>query len=167
MARADDPLGPACQGVSRHIGVTSHQGSEYACLAMSLGYRLRGALPASLLVCAACALAPGAAAAGTLDQQQAASSGSGHFIDSTHGVAQSFTAGISGGLDQVDLMLQKFGGPSAYLSVEIRDLAGGTPGGLILAGRSVPASSIPTSQGLVSVHFAPAAPVLAGTPYAI
>jgi hypothetical protein len=63
-------------------------------------------------------------------------------------------------------MLQKSGTPAAYVSVEIRDLSGG-PGNLILAGRSLPASSIPTTAGFVTVNFSPAAPVTAGTQYAI
>jgi hypothetical protein len=120
-----------------------------------------------IAVCTAGLLAPGAALAGTLDQQQT-DAGAGKFVHSTQSVAQTFTAGISGGLDQVDLNLVLPGGtPTAYLSVELRDVSAGAPGGMILASQSVPVSSVSASAAFVSVTFAPPAPVVAGGRYAI
>ncbi|HEY1238474.1 MAG TPA: choice-of-anchor R domain-containing protein [Solirubrobacterales bacterium] len=131
-----------------------------------LADRLRGALLATLIVAlAAGSLAPGALA-GTLDQQQTVSS-SVFFTDADSSSAQTFTAGLSGGLDQVDLYLDRQGVPNAPLSVEIRDAPGG-PGSAILAGQSVPVSSVPAGDpGFLSIRFAAPAPVAAGTQYAI
>ena len=115
-------------------------------------------------MCAACALAPGAALAGTLDQQQTASDAEWGLYNN-QSWAQTFTAGISGGLDQVDLSLYKIGTPPP-LTVEIRNAAAGMPGTTVLANASLPASAIATSPGL-AVRFAAPAPVAAGTQYAV
>jgi hypothetical protein len=118
-------------------------------------------------MCAACAFAPGAALAGTLDQQQTDSTGASYAIASNGSLGQTFMAGLSGRLDQVDLHLQRFGAPTAPVSIEIRDVSGGVPGNTALASGSVPASSVPTMRGFVPVSFATPAPVVAGTQYAI
>src|SRR5262245_24700058 len=115
-------------------------------------------------------LAPAAAAAGTLDQQQTIGGAAGLQINGSQSLAQTFTAGLSGGLDQVDLSLQKGGmGPTVPLTVEIRNAQSGVPGGAVLATGSVPASSgqTPPSGVFVPVTFATPAPVTAGTQYAI
>jgi hypothetical protein len=116
----------------------------------------------------ACLLAPGVAIAGTLDQQQTdvdnAALGPSQFTSD----AQTFTAGLTGGLDQVDLLLRRVGTPTTYLTVEIRDVSGGVPGEAVLAARSVPpAAVINTSPQFIPVQFNPPAPVVAGTQYAI
>jgi hypothetical protein len=106
--------------------------------------------------------------AGTLDQQQTDCCTAGSTLDATQSLAQTFTAGLSGGVDRVDLYLGvPFATPTAPLSVEIRDASGGAPGGTVLAGASVPASSVPVGPGFVSIGFATPAPVAAGTQYAI
>jgi hypothetical protein len=122
-----------------------------------------------IVVCGADVLAPGAALAGTLDQQQTNIGGFDLFINSTQSLAQTFTAGLSGGLDQVDLNLRLQTGttPTAPLNVEIRDVNGGVPGVAVLASSSVPASSVPASAAFVSVSFATPAFVVAGTQYSI
>jgi hypothetical protein len=108
------------------------------------------------------------ASAGTLDQQQTVAGGLGYGIDSTHSVAQTFTAGISGGIDQVDLFLYEVAGtPSAPLNVQIRDAFGGVPGGTVLAGQTIPATALTSSPAFTPIHFTPAAPVTAGTLYTI
>ena len=114
-----------------------------------------------------CTLGTAAASAGTLDQQQAdASDPSGYVVYSSASLAQSFTAGISGGLDQVDLYLHKNGSPSD-LSVQIRN-QGADPGNTVLASASVPAFEVPTSIGeFVPVRFASPPAVVAGSKYAI
>jgi hypothetical protein len=113
-------------------------------------------------------LAPAGAAAGTLDQFQTDASGGGFFVHSNQSLAQTFTAGFTGGLDQVDLYLEKTGTPAQPLTVQIRDAdAGGgivTPGSIVLASAILPASSV--SNGFNSIALS-TVPVDAGTPYAI
>jgi Bacterial Ig-like domain (group 1) len=123
------------------------------------------------------ALAPAAAnATGTLDQQQTDTSGGAELIgDLGHiSAAQTFTAGLSGALDQVDLFLLKSGGgspsPTLPLTVEIRTVdGGGAPSATVLASALVPASSVPAccSGAFVPVAFTLPAAVVAGTQYAI
>jgi hypothetical protein len=118
---------------------------------------------------AGCTAVPGVASAGTLDQQQPNGGGVTFDIDSAQSLAQTFTAGLSGGLDQVDLKLAAGGpGPTLPLTVEIRNAAGGSPGGTVLASGSVPASAAPPAPAtFVSLAFATPAAVTAGTQYAI
>jgi hypothetical protein len=106
------------------------------------------------------------ASAGTLDQEQSAGNSS-LAIDSTQSLAQSFTAGLSGSLDQVDLSLTAFGTPSAATNVQIRNFSAGLPGDSVLASTSVPASGVSGTGGFVSFHFATPAPVSTGTQYAL
>ena len=114
------------------------------------------------------AIAPGAAQAGTLDQQQTSSLGLGYQINSGQSVAQTFTAGLSGEIDQVDLNVDKTGAPTAPLSVEIRPVSGGAPGSTVLSASTVPASAVGSyPPAFVQVNFAAPAPVTAGTQYAI
>jgi hypothetical protein len=119
--------------------------------------------------CAVCVALPGTAAAGTLDQQQPNGGGVTFDIDSTQSLAQTFTAGLSGGLDQVDLKLAAGGAPPTLpLIVEIRNVAGGSPGGTVFATGSIPASAAPSPPAaFVSLSFANPAVVTAGTQYAI
>ena len=131
-------------------------------------HRLRGCTAAILVAgVLACLLAPGAAAAGTLDQQQANTAGGGLFADSGGSIAQTFTAGLSGALDEVDVDLSQNGPPTAPLIVEVRDVSGGVPGNQILAGVSLPPTAVPSSHAFVPISFAAPPPVLAGTQYAI
>jgi hypothetical protein len=129
---------------------------------------LRGRATAALVAgFVACLLAPGAASAGTLDQQQTVS-GSGAALWTSLAGGQTFTAGITGNLDQVDLLLRREGTPTAYLTVEIRDVSGGAPGQAVLAARSLPATAITnTTAQFIPVQVNPSVPVVAGTQYAI
>ena len=109
-----------------------------------------------------------ALAAGTLDQQQAEGSGL-LIIDSGQSLAQTFTAGITGSMDQVDLKLKSVG-LDAPLVVELRTVDGsGTPTASVLASASVAPSQIPVSPdtGWVSVTLTPTVQVTAGTKYAV
>jgi hypothetical protein len=122
------------------------------------------------LASAACvALLLGAAAsasAGTLDQQQTSSSSiAGLFA--TQSVGQTFTAGITGGLDQADLLLSKVSTTAEPLTVEIRNASAGTPGTSVLASASIPNSAIGTTEAFVPATFATPAAVTAGTQYAL
>ena len=127
---------------------------------LSLGL-LAAAITALLLASAA------PASAGTLDQQQTTSS-TDSGVRENDALAQTFTAGITGGLDQVDLLLLKVGTPPSY-TVEIRNTSAGNPGTSVLATASLPLSALVTdpSGSFIPVTFAPPAPVAAGTQYAI
>jgi hypothetical protein len=130
----------------------------------------RGAVGAAtfLVACAACLLAPGLALAGTLDQQQTSTGGAAFSIGTNQTVAQTFTAGITGTIDEVDLHLgYSVSAPTAPLTVEIRSASGGVPTNTVLASSSIPASSAPASSAFVPVAFASQASVAAGTQYAI
>ena len=119
------------------------------------------------------------ASAGTLDQSQ--TDGSGTFVgigrSDTSGnvvsVAQTFTAGLSGSLDQVDLDLQRDLDTSgchfnAGLSVEVRTVSAGAPGGTVVAGVVIPSASIPTSTpDFVSAQIPFLPLIAAGTQYAL
>lgn len=117
--------------------------------------------------CAGSVALPGAASAGTLDQQQPNGGGASLQIQNMQSLAQTFTSGRSGRLDQVDLKLSAGGTPTLPLTVEIRNAAAGSPGGTVLASGSIPASAAPATTAFASLGFATPAPVTAGTQYAI
>jgi hypothetical protein len=133
-----------------------------------LGRSLHSSVFAALVV-AATLLVPNLAMAGTLDQQQPTVATIAWNAHSTQNVAQTFTAGLSGKLDQIDLSLNKSGTPPVPLIVELRDVSAGLPGGAVLASQSVLASSVVASPGSGWVSFAFPTPgsVTAGTQYAI
>ena len=114
-------------------------------------------------------LFPTLAMAGTLDQQQPLVGSMDVNAHSTQSVAQTFTAGLTGGLDQVDLNLDQSGSPPVPLTVELRDVAAGLPGSTVLASENVLSSSVVASpgSGWVSFAFPTPVPVTAGTQYAI
>ncbi|HEX2128329.1 MAG TPA: hypothetical protein VHF58_03835 [Solirubrobacterales bacterium] len=120
---------------------------------------------------------PAGASAGTPDQTQAVSSFS--FTAGCRSqcatVGQTFTAGRSGALDQVDLYLARETMGAADLTVEIRTVDSGCPSGADearLASQVVPAASIQQEVDgnptvLVSVTFTSPANITAGTQYGI
>jgi hypothetical protein len=111
--------------------------------------------------------AASSASAGTLDQQQTASNTDAGLF-SSQSVAQTFTPGLTGRLDQVDLVLYKVGTPPGpSVTVEIRGTSGSNPGAASLATASIPISSVGTTQAFLSFTFASPASVAAGTKYAI
>jgi hypothetical protein len=109
--------------------------------------------------------ASASALAGTLDQQQTDATQD-SVLNSSQSGAQTFTAGISGALDQVDLLLRKFGTPPD-VTVEIRNVSAGQPGTGVLATASISASAIGTAQAFLPATFAAPVSVTAGTQYAI
>jgi hypothetical protein len=118
-------------------------------------------------VAAVAALVPAAgASAGTLDQQQTISNFGGLQVDSTHSKAQTFTAGLTGQLDQVDLALS-LTSVSTPLTVQIRDGSATAPGSTVLASASVPTSAALSVESFVPVTFTSPASVTAGTQYSI
>jgi hypothetical protein len=107
------------------------------------------------------------ASAGTLDQQQAVGSGDAR-VGTDESLAQTFTAGLTGGLDRIDLLLGSDGsGPTVPLTVEIRSASSGPPGPTVLATGSVPPSAVSLADAWTPITFATAVPVTAGTQYAI
>jgi hypothetical protein len=111
--------------------------------------------------------AAASASAGTLDQQQTEWDNSVGLV-TFQNPAQTFTAGMSGGLDQADLLLCcKDGSPTEPLTVEIRNTSGGEPGSEVLASASIPMSAVGVADTFVPATFAPPAVVTAGTQYAL
>ena len=118
-------------------------------------------------VAAAAALIPAAgASAGTLDQQQTLNTFGGLQVDSTTSKAQTFTAGLTGQLDQVDLALSGMS-VTTPLTVQIRDGSATAPGDTVLASASVPTSAVTSSESFVPITIASPASVTAGTQYSI
>jgi hypothetical protein len=111
-------------------------------------------------------MAPTGALAGDLDQQQTSDALGLAGINSSQSLAQTFTAGKAGRLDQVDLDLKRTGAPPS-LTVELWNVSSGSPGNQALASTSVLASSVPTTTGFIAVPFAAGAMVAPGTQYAI
>lgn len=112
------------------------------------------------------------AAAGTLDQSQPViNTNATVFVSDEIPEAQTFTNGLSGGLDQVDIAIGRTAGfIAAPLVVQIRAVSGGVPSGPALAGASIPAANVPVAffpSAFYSVPFASPAPVTAGVQYAI
>jgi hypothetical protein len=113
------------------------------------------------------ALAPSAAIADTLDQQQP-TGGSDVRVDTGESLAQTFTAGLTGPLDRVELLLGAFDSPpDAPMTVEVRNVSGGSPGTTVLASGSVAPSSVSPAEAWVQIPFGTTAPVTAGTKYSI
>jgi len=115
-------------------------------------------------------VAPIASAAGTLDQTQPTFSQNACLVvDNTHSYAQTFTAGLTGTMDQVDLALGVTGSPIG-LTVQITPLLpdnSGQPAPVPLTAATVLPASVSTTVGFVSVPLNPPAVSLAGTQYAI
>jgi hypothetical protein len=132
----------------------------------------RRALAAALFFSAAMLAFVPSAGAGVLDQSQPViDSSTASFVSDLNHRAQTFTNGMTGGLDQVDLAVGRIA-PSitASLLVEIRPVSSGAPSGPALASESVPAASVPVARfpsAFFSVALAPPAPVTAGVQYAI
>ena len=120
-------------------------------LAASVGLLLGASAPAS---------------AGTLDQQQN-SSDSNAGLFSTQSIAQTFTPGMSGIVDQTDVVLSRFGTPPVSVTLQIRNASGGQPGNTVLASGSLNTSGIGATKSFVPFTFAAPALVTAGTQYTV
>jgi hypothetical protein len=117
----------------------------------------------ALTALASLAVPAPADAGGTLDQSQTALTCCQYVYGSAY-LAQSFTAGLSGQLDQVDVFLtHPYYGTPGPLTLEIRTLSGGVPSATVLASEEV--SSVP--DGWLSVTLNPTLSVSAGAQYAI
>jgi hypothetical protein len=111
-----------------------------------------------------------AAAAGILDQSQALPPDDIFAPRNVTFAAQTFTAGLSGTLEQVDLLLGRLAPLERNLTVQIQTVSGGTPTGLVLASAEVMPADVPVTQfpnlTFVSLPLPPSASI-AGTTYAI
>lgn len=89
--------------------------------------------------------------------------------------AQTFTAGKTGTLNRVDVKLSQYTPaftPTAPVTVQIRNVSGGSPGSTVLATTTIPIASVPNPQAgevaaFVPAQFAPGAAVTSGTQYAL
>jgi hypothetical protein len=130
------------------------------------------ALIVVLTVCGALFLIGPAGATGTLDQSQTVFGYSTDIGEWSLGVtshAQTFTAGMTGSLDQVDLVLTRSPAPGD-VTVEIRTLSDGRPSSSVLGHGLLLGSSVPVASG--DSHWIPVplsfpANVVAGSRYAI
>jgi hypothetical protein len=112
-------------------------------------------------------VSPNASLAGTLDQQQSRVDFPGLFVDAGQSGAQTFTAGLGGRLDQVDLYLALATAGAPPLRVEIRDVSGVAPGDTVLATQDLPPTHVSATGAFQSVIFDAPAPIVAGRSYAI
>jgi hypothetical protein len=129
--------------------------------------RSASAFISAALVAALVMVAPAVAQAGTLDQQQTDGTGTGLQINSGHSVTETFTPGLAGPLDQVDLWLRKATAPTLPLNVEIRSVSNTTPTGTVLASAVIQPSAVSTSAAFVPIVFSAPTSVATGTQYAI
>lgn len=111
-----------------------------------------------------------AQAASTLDQEiEWSTSDCNTEVYSAVGLGQSFTAGLSGPLVSVQLLLIDAGGGSkSGLAVELRSAISNLPTGAALATATIPDSDVSSSAGdVVTVSFSSPATVTAGQQYSI
>jgi hypothetical protein len=121
---------------------------------------------AALVLCAA-----GAAAPGVLDQSQGITPPDNSFAPrNVTYVAQTFTAGLSGRLVLVDLLLSRLDPLDRNLVVQIQTTAKGLPSGLVLDSAKVTPAQVPVSNfpdlSFVAVPLS-GSQIVAGTQYAV
>jgi hypothetical protein len=128
------------------------------------------ALVAAIIIgiISASGVAGASAAVGEVEQQTVGASPSGWVTPQAMWVwAQTFTAGMTGTLDQVDLYLAKYGDPPIGVSVAIAQVDDqGRPAAWI-AGAGLAPEAVPAEATWVSVPLDPGVPVTASTTYAI
>jgi hypothetical protein len=115
-------------------------------------------------------LAPSASAGVTIDQRQETQTElNGVPLVGSQVAAQTFTAGRNGVLDQVDLLVTRYGAPGS-LTVEIHTTQAGVPTGRVLASGAVVDASLdadPYTFEWVSVALRPTSVVSNDIQYAI
>jgi hypothetical protein len=136
---------------------------------------MRTTIPRLIALCTlllgALAFAPAASAAGTLDQHNdAVHPTSNVTLDRSFSYAQTFVAGSTGHLDQVDLGVARRSSPGD-LTVEIQTVAGGLPTGHVVGGDTLPEGNVSTAlnnaDAFVSIPLSSPAIVVSGRSYAI
>ena len=110
------------------------------------------------------------AAVGLADQNQEQPPTDGFVARSVTFVAQTFTAGLSGTLNQVDLRLGRLDPLERNLTVQIQTVLGGTPTGVVLASAVLTPADVPV-QNFPDLTFVslvlPPSESIAGTAHAI
>jgi hypothetical protein len=106
-----------------------------------------------------------AQAAGMVDQEQTTVDGELGIFQSLW-MGQTFTAGISGKLDQVDLAARQNAGLGLPLIVQIRTVSGGLPSGTVLSTTTATVVNT-TFTALISIPLSTPVNVVSGTQYAI
>ena len=86
------------------------------------------------------------AAVGLADQNQEQPPTDGFVARSVTFVAQTFTAGLSGTLNQVDLRLGRLDPLERNLTVQIQTVLGGTPTGVVLASAELTPADVPVQN---------------------
>jgi hypothetical protein len=141
---------------------------------------MRRGLLATALSMGLLVVPPASALADTLDQQQTQTGG---FVATTESCippnptcvdvshAETFTAGLSGAVDRVDLVLDRSNATTAPLTVEIRTVTSGCPSATVLASTQVAAADVPVATGPTppfdAITFPNPAPVAAGSQYVV
>ena len=134
----------------------------------------RAASAAIAAVAAVALIAPSGAAAGTLDQQQTSSQGVWSLHRPGDMIAMTFTAGLTGRLDSIEVEMARYTTSLNPITVEIHaTTASGAPDGVLLASSGLAAEDVPysdpsqpTQSGWVPIGFADPPAVMAGTRYA-
>ncbi len=111
------------------------------------------------------------AATDTLDQSQTTyMAGTGLAVNSGQSVAQTFTAGLSGTLDRIEMAVEYVGTPPQDLSVQIETTTNGVPSDTAISSTTVPYTSMQafgTETSLVNIPLTTQPTITAGTVYAI
>lgn len=137
----------------------------------------------ALVVCTfAGLLTATSASAATLDQEQThrdfytrvgqdcAIGGGGDICANDFAKAQTFTAGLTGNLDRVDLEIYRDAEATEPLTVQIRSVEADCPSSEVLATTALAATEIPIGRAAsawIPIQFSSPANVIAGTRYAI
>ncbi|HLZ96085.1 MAG TPA: PKD domain-containing protein [Candidatus Dormibacteraeota bacterium] len=130
---------------------------------MGVGHRLRRSLGVALAAGLWLAVVPSAQASGdTLDQSQTVATGANSLRTP---MAQTFTAGATGRVDRVSLMIATTSG-SVTAVVQLQSVSGGKPSGLVLGSSSF-TGYINCCHAWHDFVFASPVAVAKGTPYAI
>src|SRR4051794_21083099 len=112
-----------------------------------------------LLVAAAVIFAPGSStadASDTLDQSFVVDNGSAYVYNGTDTeLAQTFQAGLTGGISEVKLKLNSFQPSSDSVGVHIWSTSNNLPGAPLLGTSSIPAIAITSTAAFVSAYFSP------------
>jgi len=104
-----------------------------------------------------------------VDQTQTTNSGSAIFTSSSWTLGETFTAGISGPLTDVDLYAASTaaGAPNLQVTITTVDGGGNPQPGNVLASTTIPTPGTVNSQTILTAHFSTPVSVTAGTQYAV
>lgn len=128
-----------------------------------VGLATRCALSTAVVITAWLGSATTALATPVLDQSYICTVSCGGVGFGTQFAAQTFTAGLSGTLSEVNISFLVFNGPGP-VDVAIRDVAGGVPGSNILGSTTFLTSSLSMTD---PITFPQTVNILAGSAYAI